>query len=153
MSITINPLAEIKSVNIQGNGYLLNGTMSVPMADGNREYELIKLWIAEGNTPEPEYTEQELIERNKQMLITAVQNMLDNAAKAKGYDSILSACSYAAYPNPFQAEGQEFVAWRGAVWAKCYEILAEVEAGTRPAPAVPELLTEIAATTVLEAAQ
>lgn len=76
----------------------------------------------------------------------AVQNMLDSAAKAKGYDSILSACSYAAYPNPFQAEGQEFVAWRGAVWAKCYEILAEVEAGTRPAPAVPELLTEIAAT-------
>lgn len=76
----------------------------------------------------------------------AVQNMLDSAAKAKGYDSILSACSYAAYPNQFQAEGQEFVAWRGAVWAKCYEILAEVEAGTRPAPAVPELLAEIAAT-------
>ena len=60
MSITINPLAEIKSVNIQGNGYLLNGTMSVPMADGNREYELIKLWISEGNTPEPEFSEEEL---------------------------------------------------------------------------------------------
>ena len=85
--------------------------------------------------------------------IEAVQNMLDNAAKAKGYDSILSACSYAAYPNPFQAEGQEFVAWRGAVWAKCYEILGEVEAGTRPVPTVSELLAEIAATTVLEAAQ
>ena len=60
MSITINPLAEIKSVKIQGNGYLLNGTMSVPMADGNREYELIKLWISEGNTPEPEFSEEEL---------------------------------------------------------------------------------------------
>ena len=144
--IKINPLAEIKSVKASGNGYLLNGTMSVPMADGNREYELIKLWIAEGNTPEPEFTEEELIEQTKQMALTAVQNMLDNAAKAKGYDSILSACSYAAYPNPFQAEGQEFVAWRGAVWAKCYEILAEVEAGTRPAPTVPELLAEIAAT-------
>ena len=142
-----NPLDEIKSVKIQGNGYLLNGAMSVPMADGNREYELIKLWIAEGNTPEPEYTVAEIAERNKQMLITAVQNMLDNAAKAKGYDSILSACSYAAYPNPFQAEGQEFVAWRGAVWAKCYEILGEVEAGTRTAPTVSELLAELAATT------
>ena len=31
--IKINPLAEIKSVKIQGNGYLLNGTMSVPMAE------------------------------------------------------------------------------------------------------------------------
>ena len=78
--------------------------------------------------------------------IEAVQNMLDNAAKAKRYDSILSACSYAAYPNQFQAEGQEFVAWRGAVWAKCYEILGEVEAGTRAAPTVSELLAEIATT-------
>ena len=58
--IKINPLAEIKSVKIQGNGYLLNGAMSVPMADGNREYELIKLWISEGNTPEPEFSEEEL---------------------------------------------------------------------------------------------
>ena len=145
--IKINPLAEIKSVKVSGNGYLLNGTMSVPKADGNREYELIKLWIADGNTPEPEYTEAELAEQNKQTLITAVQNMLDNAAKAKGYDSILSACSYAAYPNPFQAEGQEFVAWRGAVWAKCYEILGEVKAGARPVPTVSELLAELAATT------
>ena len=146
MPITINPLAEIKSVKIQGNGYLLNGTMSVPTADGNREYELIKLWIAEGNTPE-QYTVDEIAEQTKQMALTAVQNMLDNAAKAKGYDSILSACSYAAYPNPFQAEGQEFVAWRGAVWAKCYEILGEVGAGTRTAPTVSELLAELAATT------
>ena len=50
----------IKSVKIQGQGYLLNGTMSVPKADGNIEYELIKQWIAEGNTPEPEFTEEEL---------------------------------------------------------------------------------------------
>ena len=144
--VKINPLEEIKLVKIQGNGYLLNGTMSVPAADGNREYELIKLWIAEGNTPEPEFTEAEIVEQNKQMSITAVQTMLDNAAKAKNYDSILSACSYAAYPNQFQAEGQEFLVKRSAVWAKCYEILGEVEAGTRPVPTVSELLAEIAAT-------
>lgn len=51
---------EIKTVKIQGQGYLLNGTMSVPKADGNREYELIKLWLAEGNIPEPEFTDEEL---------------------------------------------------------------------------------------------
>ena len=150
--IKINPLAEIKSVKIQGNGYLLNGTMSVPKADGNREYEAIKEWLKD-NTPESEYTEVELAEQNKQMLLTAVQNMLDNDAKAKGYDSILSACSYAAYPNQFQAEGQEFLVKRSAVWAKYYEILGEVEAGTRPAPTVPELLAEIAATTTPESGQ
>ena len=58
--IKINPLDEIKSVKIQQNGWLLNGTMSVPDATGNRERELIKKWMAEGNTPEPEYTQEEL---------------------------------------------------------------------------------------------
>ena len=62
---TINELEFIQTVKVQGNGYLLNGTMSVPKADGNREYELIKLWIAEGNTPEPEFTDEELAELEK----------------------------------------------------------------------------------------
>ena len=51
---------EIQTVKIQGHGYLLNGTMGVPKADGNREYELIKQWLSEGNIPEPEFTEEEL---------------------------------------------------------------------------------------------
>ena len=52
---------EIQTVKIQGQGYLLNGTISVPgNADGNIEYELIKQWLADGNTPEPEFTEKEI---------------------------------------------------------------------------------------------
>ncbi len=60
---------EIQTVKISGQGYFLNGTMSVPKADGNREYELIKQWLSEGNTPEPEFTEEELatIELNKKI--------------------------------------------------------------------------------------
>ena len=56
----MNELEYIQTVKIQGRGYLLNGTMSVPKADGNSEYELIKKWLSEGNTPEPEFTEEEL---------------------------------------------------------------------------------------------
>ena len=51
---------EILTVKIQGAGYLLNGSMSVPKADGNREYELIKQWLAEGNEPEAEFSAEEL---------------------------------------------------------------------------------------------
>lgn len=54
---------EIKSVKIQGNGYLLNGYMSVPKANGNKEYELIKEWLSQGNVPEPEFTEEELAQQ------------------------------------------------------------------------------------------
>ena len=50
----------ISTVKIQGQGYLLNGTMHVPKADGNSDYELIKQWIAEGNMPEPEFTDEEV---------------------------------------------------------------------------------------------
>ena len=54
---------EIQTIKIQGQGYLLNGTMSVPKADGNKEYELIKQWLSDGNTPEPEFTEKELAQQ------------------------------------------------------------------------------------------
>lgn len=57
----MNELEYIQTVKIQGQGYLLNGTMSVPKAAGNREYELIKQWLTDGNTPEPEFTEEELL--------------------------------------------------------------------------------------------
>ena len=56
---------EINTVKIQGQCYLLNGTMRVPKADGNREYELIKQWLLEGNTPEPEFREEEVIEQEE----------------------------------------------------------------------------------------
>ena len=53
----------IETVKIQGQSYLLNGIMNVPKADGNREYELIKQWLAEGNTLEPEFTDEELAQQ------------------------------------------------------------------------------------------
>lgn len=49
--------------------YTLIGTMSVkrladgaciPLVDGNIDYEEYKLWLEKGNTPEPEFTEEEL---------------------------------------------------------------------------------------------
>lgn len=57
---------EILTVKLQGNGYLLNGSMSVPKADGNREYEAIKEWLAKGNEPEPQFSKKELKEQKLQ---------------------------------------------------------------------------------------
>ena len=51
---------KILKVKQQDNGYLVNNTISVMVVDGSYEYELIKQWIAEGNIPEPEFTEEEL---------------------------------------------------------------------------------------------
>ena len=66
----------IQTVKIQGEGYLLNGTMSVPKADGNREYELIKQWLEEGNVPEPEFTQEELTKQKLQAKIQEAKQYL-----------------------------------------------------------------------------
>lgn len=75
---------------------------------------------------------------------SAVQNYLDTAAKERGYDGILSLCSYATSTDPvFTAEGQSGVNFRDAVWRRCYEILAAVETGERQPPTGAELLAEL----------
>ena len=74
----------------------------------------------------------------------AVQQRLDDFARTRGYDGILSAATYATSTVPtFAAEGQYAVQIRDATWAKCYEILAAVEAGTKPVPTLDELTAEL----------
>ncbi|MCR4299981.1 MAG: hypothetical protein NUV51_00010 [Sulfuricaulis sp.] len=74
-------------------------------------------------------------------LTTEVQKHLDITARTRNYDGILSLCSYAASTHPkFRFEGLAGVAWRDAVWAACYAILADVQAGKRAVPTEAELL-------------
>lgn len=68
----------------------------------------------------------------------------DDFAKTRNYTNIMSAATYATSTVPkFKAEGQYAVEARDATWAKCYEILAAVEAGSRPIPTLDELLAEL----------
>lgn len=68
-------------------------------------------------------------------IVTATQQRLDDFARTRNYDGILSLCTYATSTvQKFKAEGQYGVTARDATWAKLYEMLAEVEAGTRPMP-------------------
>lgn len=71
----------------------------------------------------------------QQSIVDATQQRLDAFARTRNYDGILSACTYATSAVPkFAAEGQHAVNARDATWATLYQILAEVQAGTRPAP-------------------
>lgn len=81
----------------------------------------------------------------------AVQLHMDAIAMTYGYDSIASAVTYADEPAVprFQAEGQAFRRWRSLVWAACYQVLAEVEAGNRAVPTESELLALLPALEVV----
>lgn len=82
------------------------------------------------------------------MLPRVAERLLcDGAAVDAGYENIRSAVTYADEPSVprFQAEGRAFRAWRSLVWARCYEILNEVQAGQRPIPTEAELVAEMEA--------
>jgi len=68
-------------------------------------------------------------------IVAATQERLDTFAQDRGYDSILSACTYATSPSAnFATEGQYCVAQRDATWTKLIQILGEITFGTRPKP-------------------
>lgn len=65
----------------------------------------------------------------------SIQQRLDEFARQRNYDSILSACTYATSTVPkFKTEGQACVNLRDATWAAAYQILADVQAGQRAMP-------------------
>ena len=55
-----NTTAWITSCKVQESGWLINGNMSVPNDPANRHCADVLAWIAEGNTPAPEYTDAEI---------------------------------------------------------------------------------------------
>lgn len=103
-------------------------------------------WIYAGGAFAPPPAQPVPPAQIKAELTAAVQRHLDAQARARGYDGILSLCSYAASADPaFAAEAQVGVAWRDAVWRHCYQVLAEVEAALRTTPAEAELIAELPA--------
>lgn len=84
-------------------------------------------------------------EEIKAAKVSLVQAHMDAAARALNYDSISNAITYAEEPAVprFQAEGQALRAWRSLVWATCYEIVADIEAGVRDVPSDEELIAEL----------
>ena len=55
-----NNTAWITSCKLNESGWQVNGNMSVPNDPANRDCADVLAWIAEGNTPAPEYTDAEI---------------------------------------------------------------------------------------------
>ena len=93
-----------------------------------RQYEILPL-NAETIQENEEAAQRQLVAS----IVDQTQGRLDAFAKTRNYDGILSLCTYSTSTNSkFQVEGQYGIEMRDATWAKLYDILAKVEAGTRP---------------------
>ena len=64
----------INTVKTQGDNYLVNGSMAVPRADGNKDYEAVKQFIADGGIVEPEFTDAELLEQAKASKLQQIED-------------------------------------------------------------------------------
>lgn len=74
----------------------------------------------------------------------AAEAMMDAKVSERRYDSIGKACTYDGDPDPiFAAEGAACKAWRSAVWRKCYEDLAKVQAGEMTQPTIEDFLASL----------
>lgn len=68
---------------------------------------------------------------------------LDATAQSRRYDNRITCAVRAGYTGPFQAEGQAFAAWMDTCNAQAYQLLAEVQAGTRPLPDTTQALIDV----------
>ncbi|MBE0469608.1 MAG: hypothetical protein IBX55_08910 [Methyloprofundus sp.] len=79
--------------------------------------------------------QDKLLEIKRKTFETLIQQRLDDFARVRGFDNILSAASYATSTNAkFSADGLRCVQLRDDTWAAMYEILNDVNTGARPAP-------------------
>ncbi|MNQ78445.1 hypothetical protein D3C85_933550 [compost metagenome] len=78
---------------------------------------------------------------------SGIQALLDDTAKAAGYDDIYTAVTYAEEPTvvKFQNDGRAFRKWRSLVWDYTYAQLELVLNGQRTKPTVEEFLLELPA--------
>jgi hypothetical protein len=63
-----NNTAWITSCKSQDSGWQVNGTMSVPNDPANRDCQDVLAWIEEGNTPDPQFTSDEIAANAQQVI-------------------------------------------------------------------------------------
>lgn len=97
----------------------------------------VQQWSVEQMTlQEQQEAAQKLVDRYTETLT----RHLDATAQQRRYDNRVTCALRAGYPGPFQAEGQAFAQWMDQCNALGYQILAEVQAGTRPMPSEAEFI-------------
>ena len=111
----------------------------IPLDESNSDYQSFVEWEGAGNNAD--LPPMPTIQDRAVALLAAVDAHLNAAARAKGYDSIITAALRAALTtSPFHAEGVAFGTWMDLVYAKCYEVLAKVRAGELEEPSEAELM-------------
>ncbi|MDF0377707.1 hypothetical protein [Methylophilus sp. YYY-1] len=117
-----------------------------------------KYWLADGSEhvihdygfspPADALSEKPVTSPTQEQLITQftadIQDRLNSFARTRNYDNCLSCCTYAgSVVEKFATEAAYMISRRDAHWQLAYEILADVNAGSRPIPSKEDLFNEL----------
>jgi hypothetical protein len=110
----------------------------IPADPKNADYRAYTAWLAAGNTASP------AAGLTQDDYISAIEDHINDVAKAKAYSGAVSMASYVTSTVPqWAAEAQTFVAWRDACWVYAYTQLAAVQQAQRSQPTVAGFILEL----------
>ena len=111
-----------------------NQAGNLTIEDKGEYYEVVE--IPAHSPPEEEI---------QKMLTDSVQAYMDSKVQERNYDNVHTCVGTYLYSpiEKFRLEAEKVRDWVSYVWEKCYAILAEVKAGTRPIPTLEEVIAEL----------
>jgi len=94
------------------NGVIrLSDNAFIPNDPANKDWQEYQEWLKQGNTPELEYTPQELRQKLQSEMLTLRQQRINNIITNQyGYDNLADVQTYLNYPN-LQAECKALINW------------------------------------------
>lgn len=81
----VDPETNKEYYTVETKGYLADG-MYVPLEPSNRHYQEIQEWIKQGNTPTPQYTDEDVIGYVRNQLLNKLKQDFKNLPSL-GYES------------------------------------------------------------------
>lgn len=111
-----------------------NETQLATIVDQGEYYEVVEIPV-----------HVETAEEIQKRLTDGVQNWMDSKVQERNYDNVHTCVGTYLYSpiEKFRLEAEAVRDWVSYVWAKCYEILAQVEAGARAIPTLEEVIVEL----------
>ncbi len=83
----------------------------IPNDPANKDWQEYQEWLAQGNTPEPQYTSQELRQKLKVDMLSLRQQRINQViVQQYQYDNLADVQTYLNDPN-LQAECQALINW------------------------------------------
>lgn len=115
----------VETCKKKGDGWFINGSMSVPNDTANRHYQMVQDWIAAGNTPEPEYSNAEVQAQKTQAAKTEASRRIFEVVDANAQMNLASAAAAGILTSGQMTTYQTGLQWVAGMRAKWPVLVAD----------------------------